>query len=88
MTSSNILRFYDITKDITLQVDASYGGLGATILQDKGSVAYTSKAMTATQKKWAQIEKEMLAIVFGCSRFHQYVYGKKVIVETNRPQAP
>ena len=65
----NILRFYDVTKEITLQVDASYGGLGATILQDEGPVAYASKAMT-------------LAIVFGCSRFHQYVYGKKIRVET------
>ena len=83
LISPNILRFYDVTKEITLQVDASYGGLGATILQDEGPVAYASKAMNATQKKWAQIEKEMLAIVFGCSRFHQYVYGKKIKFETD-----
>ena len=35
LTSPNILKFYDVAKEITLQVDASYGGLGATILQDK-----------------------------------------------------
>ena len=72
-----------MAKDVTLKVDASYGGLGATILQEDGPVAYASKAMTVTQKNWAYIEKEMLAIVFGCSRFHQYVYGKKIRVETD-----
>ena len=83
LTSPNILKFYDVAKEVTLQVDASYEGLGATILQEDGPVAYASKAMTVTQKKWAQIEKEMLAIVFGCSRFHQYVYGKKIRVKTD-----
>ena len=53
LISPNILRFYDVTKEITLQVDASYGGLGATMLLDEGPVAYASNAMTATQKKWA-----------------------------------
>ena len=39
LISPNIFKFYDVTKDITLQVNASYGGLGATILQGKGPVA-------------------------------------------------
>ena len=30
-----------------------------------------------------QIEKELLAIVYGCTKFHQYVYGKKVDVQTD-----
>ena len=25
----------------------------------------------------------MLAVVFGCQRFHQYIYGKKVIIESD-----
>ena len=35
------------------------------------------------RKKLYTIEKELLAIVYGCTRFHQYVYGKKVRVETD-----
>ena len=72
-----------MTKPITLQVDASQKGLGAALIQDQGPVAYASKAMNETQQRYAQIEKELLAIVFGCKRFHQYIYGKHVIIETD-----
>ena len=36
-----------------------------------------------TQQAYAQIEKEMLAIVFACEKFHNYIYGKEVEVETD-----
>ena len=42
-----------------------------------------SRALTLTQQKYAQIEKEVLAIVYGCQKFHQYVYGRTVHVETD-----
>lgn len=31
--------------------------------------------MTETEKRYAQIEKESLGLVFGCGKFHTYVYG-------------
>lgn len=34
-------------------------------------------------EKWPQIEKELYAIVFGSERFHQYVYGRTIQVETD-----
>ena len=38
----------------------------------------------ATEQNYAQIEKEMLAIVFGCTHFHDYIYEMKdVQVETD-----
>ena len=83
LCSNKVLTFYDINKDITLSCDASKDGLGACILQDGQPVAYASKSLTATQKQYAQIEKELLAIVFGCERFHQYLFGKEVLVQTD-----
>ena len=68
---------------MTLQVDASQNGLGAALIQNQGPVAYASKAMNDTQRRYAQIEKELLAVVFACKRFHQYVYGKTITVESD-----
>ena len=46
-------------------------------------VAYASRSMTAAEKNYAQIEKEQLGDMFACERFHIYIYGRKVIVETD-----
>lgn len=46
-------------------------------------VVYALRSLTETEQQYAQIEKEMFAIVFGTERFEQYVYGHKVRVETD-----
>jgi hypothetical protein len=46
-------------------------------------VAYESKALDDTQSRYAVIEKELLGICFGCKKFHDYIFGKKVLVETD-----
>ena len=43
-------------------------------MQEGSPVAYTSRALKDAEKRYAQIAKEMLAIKFGCQRFHQYIY--------------
>ncbi|KAF0764619.1 Uncharacterized protein FWK35_00011318, partial [Aphis craccivora] len=83
LISEPVLQYYDSKLPSTLSVDASKDGLGAVLLQNNLPVIYASKSLTESQKKYAQIEKEALGIAFGCHRFHQYVYGRKVIVETD-----
>ena len=68
---------------MVLSVDSSSYGLGATLMQDNHPVAYASKILTKAQQNYAQIEKEMLAIVFGCQHFHQYIYGNQIKIETD-----
>ena len=53
------------------------------MLQDGKAVAYVSRALTKTEQEYAQIEKELLAILFALERFHTYVYGRKITVETD-----
>ena len=75
--------YFNPEKEVTLQVDASQFGLGATLLQEGKPVAYASKSLTETEVNYAQIEKETYAILFGCKRFHQYVYGRRVNVQSD-----
>ncbi len=83
LSTNRVLRYYDVTKPVILQTDASSKGLGAVLLQDGFPIAYASRSMTATQVRYAQIEKELLAVVFACERFHQYIYGKTVEVHSD-----
>ena len=57
--------------------------LGACHLQDGHPLAYTSRALTPGETNYAQIEKELLSIVFGVERFESYVYDRKVFVDTD-----
>lgn len=57
---------------------------GAVLLQNNLPVAYVSKALTQTQQLYPQLEKEMLAICFGLTRFHDCICDKQdVTVETD-----
>src|SRR5258705_6414210 len=78
-----ILPYYDPTREVFLSVDASPEGLGAVLEQSKGPVAYSSATLTDTQKRYAHIEKELLAVVNGVIRFHQYLYGRSFKIYTD-----
>lgn len=77
------LRYYDINKPVTLQVDASSVAVGAALIQDGHPISFASRALTSSQQNYHQIEKECLAIVFGCTKYHEYVYGAQLTVETD-----
>ena len=78
-----VLKFFDSTKRVVLSVDASKNGLGAACLQDGAPVAFASRALTDAETRYAQIEKELLAAVFACTKFHDFVYGRQVTIETD-----
>ena len=83
ITNPPTLRYYDVKKPVVLQCDASQSGLGAGCLQDGAPIAYASRAMTETEQRYAQIEKELLAVTFACNKFHDYIYGRTVTIETD-----
>lgn len=83
IASAPVLKYYNPTEDLTLQCDSSETGLGAALLQVGQPIAYASRALTSTERGYAQIEKECLAILFGMEKFHQYTYGRKVVVHSD-----
>ena len=87
VTESPVLKYYDPTKPMKLSVDSSKYGLGAVLLQkyeeDWAPVAYGSRSLTRSERNYAQIEKESLAILFGCNKFNDHLYGVHFTVESD-----
>ena len=83
ITDTPVLTFYDPSKELVVQVDSSKDGIGAALLQDGKPIEYASRTMTSTEERYAQIEKECLAVVFGLERFDQYTYGREVVVQND-----
>ncbi|XP_046857922.1 uncharacterized protein K02A2.6-like [Xenia sp. Carnegie-2017] len=78
-----VLAYFDPTRPVTIQCDASTEGLGAILYQDNKPVTVASKTLTNTEQNYTNIEREMLAIVFALTRFHHYTYGRHVLVESD-----
>lgn len=83
ITSDPVLAIYDKEKPVVVQTDASKDGLGCVLLQEGHPVAYASRTLSKSEQKWAQIEKELLAIVFSCIKFHYYLYGREFLVQSD-----
>ena len=84
VTRHPLLKYYDMTAKVAIQCDASKKGLGATLLQNGQPVAFASWTLSQVEQRYAQIEKECLAIVFACAKFSQYITRREVItVETD-----
>lgn len=81
--SDQVLAIYDPKKEVTIETDASKDGLGCVISQEGRPVAYASRTLSKSEVRYAQIEKELLAIVFACTRFHYYLYGREFVVESD-----
>lgn len=73
------LAHFDPTQGVQIQCDASKDALGCCLLQNNRPVSYASRSMSAAERNYAQIEKELLAVVFAFSKFHNYVYGNDKI---------
>ena len=84
-TASQLLRYYDKTKPIVVQANASQKGLGTCLLQEGQPIAFASKSLTDTEIRYANIECELLAIVFACQRL--CICPQKAIHSGVRPQA-
>ena len=82
VSEAPVLRYYDPNKSLVIQCDASEKGMGAALPQGQ-PLAYISCVLTDTETRYAQIEKELLAIVYACERFHQYTFGQQITVLTD-----
>ena len=80
LTNAPVLAYFNPSKSLSIQFDASGQGLGATLYQDGQPPAYASCALSEAETRYATIEKEMLAIVFSLEKWHQYTFVCPVTV--------
>lgn len=83
VTEAPVLKYFNAKNEVVIQCDSSSVGLGAVLLQGGLPVCYASKALSPTEQRYAQIEKETLAILYACRKFEFYIIGKKALVQTD-----
>ena len=88
LTEGPCLAHYAKDKDNIVTTDASTTGLGITLWQkqddgNKKPIAYGSRYLNETEKKYSIGELELLAVVWGLEKFRFYLYGKKVYLYTD-----
>ena len=83
LARDTVLAFYDVRKSAIIQADASQSRLMCGLMQQGRPVAFASRALTDAEQNYSQIEKEILAICFACTKFLQYIYGKCTDVQTD-----
>lgn len=94
LSDTPVLALYDPKAKTKIRTDASSYGLGAILMQKQSDrqwqpVAYASRALSPTEQRYAQIEKEALGITWGCEKFSEYISGMKFHIETDhKPLIP
>ena len=81
MSTGLVLEFF--TPSEPVEGDASEKRIGFALLQEAQPVTYASRSRTKAEQNYSQLEKELLANVFGMEHNHQYVYGRKVTLRTD-----
>ena len=88
LANADTLAYFDSNAEETkLITDACSVGLGVVLTQVQGGcervVAYASRSLTDVERRYSQTEKEALGLVWGCERFHMYLYGVEFTLLTD-----
>ena len=88
ISAEKMLKRYEPNGDLVLQTDASGVGVGATILQHNENgflkpIAYASRILNKAERNYPQIERELLGVVFGVTKFRLFVLGRKFLLQTD-----
>ena len=88
LSNATHLAHFDPKLPLILAADASQYGIGAVLshhLPDgtEKPIAHVSKSLAPAEKNYGQIEKEVLALVYGIKKFHQYISGREFVLLTD-----
>lgn len=88
MQSDRVLALYHVDLETIVAADASSYGLGAVLLQKQSDadwkpVLFASRTLSSTEQRYAQVEKEALAVTWACERFKHFLLGKRFHICTD-----
>ncbi|KAK8621921.1 hypothetical protein V6N13_097549 [Hibiscus sabdariffa] len=83
MCQAPVLALPDFSKEISLETDASSGGIGAILSQNGRPLAYLSKALGPRHSDLSIYENEYLAILMALTKWRHYLEGKSFVIKTN-----
>lgn len=87
LTNTPALACPNFNIPFVIQVDASYNGIGAALTQKEDgkekAIAYASRLLSESEKKYTVTEKECLALVWAIKKFRPYIEGYKFLAITD-----
>nr|XP_022901108.1 uncharacterized protein K02A2.6-like [Onthophagus taurus] len=88
LISASVLVHFNPDLPLQLTCDASNYGVGAVLAHifpngEEKPIAFASKKLNRAEMSYSQIEKEALGIIFGVSKFNQFLYGNKFTLVTD-----
>jgi hypothetical protein len=82
-----VLQIPDFSKEFTLICDASDVAVSAVLHQEKegdlAPIAYSSRLLSALERRYSSHEKECLAVVYGCEKYRSYLEHKEFSLFTD-----
>ena len=74
MAEAGTLAYFDKSTSTKVIEDVSPVGLGAVLIQNQNGawapICYASRSLTECERKYSQMEKEVLALVWACEMYH------------------
>jgi hypothetical protein len=88
LTNAPVLALPNYAKEFVLITDASDVGIGAVLGQEGSDgnlrpVAFWSRKLSETERKYSATEREALAIVFFLDKFRHYLLGRRFLLKTD-----
>ncbi|KAJ0894123.1 putative nucleotidyltransferase, Ribonuclease H [Helianthus annuus] len=81
--SEPVLALPDVSKPFELHTDASDFAIGGVLIQEGHPIAFESRKLNDTEKKYTVQEKEMTAVVHCLRTWRHYLLGSRFVIKTD-----
>jgi len=83
VTRAPVLALPNFSQPFVIECDASGGGIGAVLMQNKRPIAFLSKALKGKALHMSTYEKELFALVTAVQKWRPYLLGQPFVVRTD-----